>query len=460
MFGIRDFHRDHHQLFFEYESGGLRFTNSLWYHDCDFFELEQRYGEATLRNIYFHIGAFEVNKLASLGMEPVTFGPFADLVTDEFASLWSQIVHKVWAQWRFENGRPFAAPPSILDPPRPSESRPAEVKAGPQRYLAFCGGGKDSLVSSRLLEHAGVAYDSFVYASSIYGDLAAQHRLIDGLVEHLGTSHVRRLSLFDDFLQSPVLALEDTGGVRTLTAAETPSSLFEALPLVLQHGYRYLVLGHERSADVGNLIWQETGEDVNHQWGKSTEAETLLAAYIADHLVGDCTFFSILKPINDVTIFSLLAEEPFEVVATTHSCNVAKPWCRRCPKCVYVWLNYLAYLDAESVRALFGENLFETPANERDLRMMAGLGEHTPFECIGQVEESRLALDRCRAKGLSGSLLDGIARMTAAERDAAIARFTQVDDAYPGLPDEIRSAVLGRQRSAAERVATDLRSSL
>ncbi len=27
---------------------------------------------------------------------------------------------------------------------------------------------------------------------------------------------------------------------------------------------------------------------------------------------------------------------------------------------------------------------------------MVGLGEHTPFECIGQVEESRLALALCR----------------------------------------------------------------
>jgi hypothetical protein len=345
----------------------------------------------------------------------------------------------------------------VVDPLAAGAPGPASVAPGRSAYLAFCGGGKDSLVSARLLEHAGVGYDAFVYASSAYGDLASQHRLVDRLLEHLRPGAVRRASIFDDFLGSPVLELGADRGIRTVAAAETPSSLFEALPLVLEHGYRYLVLGHEKSADTGSLVWDVTGEEINHQWGKSTAAEGLLAAYIRDHLVAGCSFFSILKPIHDVTIFELLADEPFEAVASTHSCNVAKPWCRRCPKCVYVWLNYLAYLPADAVAAMFGEDLFAVAANERDLRMLAGVEAHPPFECVGHVGETRLALERCRAKGLTGPLLEAIPVLAPDERAQAVDRFTRVDEGYRGLPGELRGPVLARQRQAAARAGVALR---
>jgi hypothetical protein len=451
MLRIRDFHRDRHQLFFEYEADGLRFTNALWYHDCDLRGLERQYGERVLRNVYFHIGAFEVNKLASLGASQVSFGPFADLVTPAFAEVWTEVVQRVWAQWRFENGRPDWRPPEIVDPPGESPG-PVGVRAGDRPYLSFCGGGKDSLVSARLLEQAGAGYDAFVYASSTYGDCARQHALVDGLVAHLTPGTVRRLTIFDDFMPSPVLALHPELHVRTLTAAETPASVFEALPVVLEHGYRHLVLGHERSADVGNLVWARTGEDVNHQWGKSAEAEHLLARHLVEELVGDCSLFSILKPVHDPVIFGLLSSEPFEVVTATHSCNVDKPWCRRCAKCVYVWLSGLAYLDAGEVAAWFGDDLFRLDETAAMVRGLAGLGEHRPFECVGEVGETRLALERCRAKGLAGPVLAEIPPMSPADRDAAVHRFLEVDDGYAGLPREIRGAVLAAQRSAAERL--------
>lgn len=450
---IAGFTRDRHQLFFQHRANDLTFTTSLWYHDCDLVELEERFGEEVLQRIYFHIGAFEINKLASLAPQTVSFGPFAPFVTADFVDLWSTITRNVWAQWRFENDLPDTMPPRVIDPIVEGGAPPIEVPEGERSFLAFCGGGKDSLVAARLLEAADVEYESFVYASSIYGNLDAQHAIIDRLIEHLAPSAVRRVSIFDDFLDSPVLQLDPELGVHTLTAAETPSSIFEALPLVLQHGTRHLVLGHERSADVGNLVWDRTGEEVNHQWGKSTEAELLLAGYVREHLISSCSFFSILKPINDVVIFSLLAQEAPDAIAATHSCNVSKPWCRRCPKCVYVWLSYLAYLDEDLVTAMFGEDLFEVEENREDLLMMAGLGAHTPFECIGQIEETRLALQRCRAKGMTGRLLDLIPPLDPAEVARSAARFTQVDASYPGLPPEIRDVVLDRQLAAAQRAA-------
>ena len=98
-------------------------------------------------------------------------------------------------------------------------------------------------------------------------------------------------------------------GVQTVTAAETLSSIFAALPILLQHGYSHIVLGHEASANRGNLIWAATGEEVNHQWGKSQAAERLLRAYVQKELVSDLGLFSLLMPIFDVVIFELLRRD-------------------------------------------------------------------------------------------------------------------------------------------------------
>ena len=230
--------------------------------------------------------------------------------------------------------------------------------------------------------------------------------MLDSLLDHGSPRHRRRLWIFDDFLESPVLQLGLDDGPKTLTAAETPSSIFTAIPFALQHGYLYFSLGHERSADTGQVFWKKTGEDVNHQWGKSLEAEELLNNYVQENLVSNLTYFSILKPIYDVMIFNLLRQD-LDAVPYTHSCNEAKPWCKKCPKCAYVWLNYMAWLPVELVNEIFEDtNLFDTEENQKTFMQLIGAADQLPFECIGQANESRLAFEMCHRKGLEGKAMD------------------------------------------------------
>lgn len=227
------------------------------------------------------------------------------------------------------------------------------------------------------------------------------------LLDHGSPQHRRLLWVFDDFLDSPVLHLGIKKGIpKTLTAAETPSSVFTAIPFALQYGYRYLQLGHERSADTGQVIWDKTGENVNHQWGKSLYAEELINNYIQRNLVGNLCYYSILKPIYDVLIFNLLRRD-LGAVIDTHSCNEKKPWCHRCPKCAYVWLNYMAWLPTEIVNDVFeGVNLFNIEENQNIYLQLIGASSQLPFECIGQAEESQLAFELCRLKGIGGKAMD------------------------------------------------------
>jgi len=433
--------RSRHQLVFDFGIDGLQFRTTCWYGDVDLVDLEARVGAETFERLALHVAAFEINKVASLRPDRLDLGPLGRHVTPALEALWREVFTGVWAQWRFENDLPDYHGPSLATSASAS-SAPIEVEAGDAEILAFCGGGKDSLVALDLLEEAGLAFSTLAYSSSIYGRADPQHALIDRLTDHFSPRSRHRQWIYDDFMDSPVLDLEPPPGIHTLTAAETPASVFAALPVALAHGYTSLCLAHEKSADVGNLSWAATGEEVNHQWGKSTEAEALLDDYVRTELLANVTYFSILKPVHDLVIFNALERRP-DAVAATHSCNLVKPWCNRCAKCAYVFLNYSAYLPTELVAKVFPVNLFDVPENVEHLRGLLGLAEHTPFECVGQVEESRLAFAVCARRGLRGRALDELVGPAILDDPAAVVdSFSTVDSSYRRMPDNVGSRVL------------------
>lgn len=426
-------------LHLSYEVAGLRFGNTIWYEDVDFDDLAARFGRDQIRNICFHIAAFEINKLCSLKPAVIDWGPFADLATPSFKALWERIYRNVWAQWRFENDEPDYHGPAMTA----SEdfNTPAVIAghAHTDRFLSFCGGGKDSLVAMKLLSDVGADFGTLAYSTSFYGLAKLQHRLIEKLIDNYGVKTRHRQWIFDDFLDSPVLELRPDLKVKTVTAAETPSSVFGALPYVLKHGYRYVSLAHERSADAPQVVWDKTGEPVNHQWGKSYEAESLINTYIQNVLVRDFSYFSILKPVYDVSIFAALRGSEHAVVHT-HSCNIEKPWCRRCAKCLYVWLGYTAFLGPETVRGAFGdENLYDVKDNVFLFRQLVGLESQLPFECIGEADEAALFMTMARSKGYRGRAFDACAEaIKSLKMGEVLDRYLAVGLSDAGIPDTIR----------------------
>lgn len=439
-----------HQLVMRFALDDLEFSTVYWYLDVDLVDLDRRYGREFMERVHVHTALFELNKVASLRPHVIDLGPYARHHTEALERLWRTVFHKVWAQWRYENDLPDVDPP-------PWASRASAESAPPRRrdgdsgeHLLFCGGGKDSLVSMKLFERGDVPFASLAYASSVYGSARPQLDRIDGLLDEGAPRRRHRMIVLDDFFDAPVLALYgERFGVRSVTAAETPSSVFGAVPILLACGYPSAVLGNEASANTGNLIWAKTGEEVNHQWGKSVAAERLLDGYIRSQLCEDTGIFSVLMPLHDVAIFSLLRRDP-GALARAHSCNVQKPWCRRCAKCAYVWLGYRAHLPDETVRAIFPEDLLEVPENRGFFRDMVGLGAHTPFECIGQIDESRLALLLCRARGLLGPAGRALAeQLPPLDVPGVLDRLLAVNLAESRLPEHVSTAVAPQMYAAA-----------
>ena len=430
----------------------LRFHVTVWYEDIDLTALARTHGDEAMERIAVHVALFQMNAACSLRPDVIELGRYAKYLTADLISLWRTVFHHVWAQWRYEHDLPAYGGPRFVDPVAPS-APPLRAPDGAVELLAFCGGGKDSLVSLKLLERARLPFATLGYAHSIYGAAEPQHALLDRVGAVSARVRAERQWVIDDLLDAPVARLRPELGVKYILAAETPASVFAAVPLALARGYRGLVVGHEASANTGNLEWN--GEVVNHQWGKGWDAEQLLDRYVQRALVANLRYFSVLQPIHDEVIFELLTRDA-ELAALTHSCNVKKPWCGTCAKCAYVWLQFAAHLPAAVVEATFGSDVGERPDNERWFHEMLGLAEHTPFECVGSAPEARLALTVARARGIGGPRLARYAAAVGPVDVAAVAAPLLEVGTHHGMPAHVAAGVMPQLTAAAAAAAMRL----
>ena len=434
----------------------LRFHVTVWYENLSLDALAREYGDELMERLAVHIALFQLNAVASLRPDRIELGKYARHATPELIALWKTVFFHVWGQWRWEHDLPDYRGPEFSDAPSGiAAPAPVAVTPGDIELLAFCGGGKDSLVALKLLERAGLPFATLGYSHSIYGGAEHQHALLDRLGNASARVRAERQWIYDDFLDSPVARLRPSLGVKSLLAAETPASVFAALPLALARGYRGLVLAHERSANSGNLVWDKTGEEINHQWGKGWEAEQLLETYVRKHLLSNVHYFSVLEPVADEVIFQLLMRDA-ELAPLTHSCNVRKPWCGECAKCAYVWLQMAAHLSPDLVRATFGADIGENPVNERWFREMLGLADHTPFECVGSAPEARIALALARAKAggvASGPRMTGYAELVGPIDVRTVAAPYVTVGAQHAMPAHVAAGVMPQLEAAATAAA-------
>ncbi len=432
----------------------LRFHVTVWYEDVDLDALAATYGDELLERLAVHVALFQLNAACSLRPDTIELGRYARYLTADLAATWRTVFRNVWAQWRWEHDLPDYDGPVFVDPVQPAPP-PALVPDGPVELLAFCGGGKDSLVAAKLLERAALPFATLGYSHSIYGPAAPQHALLDRLGVVTARVRAERQWVIDDLLDAPVARLRPARGVKSILAAETPASIFATLPLALARGYRGLVVAHEQSANAANLTWEKTGEAVNHQWGKSWDAEQLLDGYVRRALLANVRYFSLLQPVHDEVIFELLAHDG-GLAPLTHSCNVKKPWCGTCAKCAYVWLQMAAHLPREVVEATFGVDVGELAANEPNFRELLGLAAHAPFECVGSPPEARVALTLARARGWSGDRLATYAAAVGPIDVAAVAApFVEVGVRH-GMPPHVATPIVAQLTDAAANAAIRL----
>lgn len=156
-------------------------------------------------------------------------------------------------------------------------------------------------------------------------------------------------------------------------------------------GIPNIVLSNESSANETNV----PGTNINHQYSKSLEFELDFAGYIRQYISPDIRYFSLLRPFSEIHIAKIFSQYK-KYYSIFKSCNVGSKtdvWCGNCPKCLFVYIMMLAFMNPSELKSIFGKDML----NDADLvpifRGLVGLDKVKPFECVGTIEEVNVALN-------------------------------------------------------------------
>ena len=317
---------------------------------------------------------------------------------------------------------------SIVAADRAPEPRTAPTR--PHRALIPFGGGLDSIVTVEGVRDAVPDSALFVVSQGVRFDAIETAAAVTGLPV---VRAERRLD--DKVLRSREL------GFRNGHVPVTGIISAIAVAAAVRDGRDAVVMSNEWSASSGNTV--KDGRSVNHQWSKSLAFEDLFRAALDEALPTPFDYFSWLRPFSELWV-----ADRFAGLGGYHrafrSCNRAfhidrtqrlDHWCGRCDKCCFIDLILAPFLDRSELVAVFDGR---EPLTDRSLidsfRALLDLsGEIKPFECVGDVDECRVAV------------------LLAAARD------DRAEDALlQELADEVRPVVGGDGRAPGETLLRPL----
>ena len=253
----------------------------------------------------------------------------------------------------------------------------------PKRSLLLNGAGKDSILSAEMLKASSTLFDFFAFAPT------PAHKRIAKLVgaESINVSR-RRDPWLDAIMQGAYPS------VSTFT--------FIAVLLAELLGYDQIVFSNERSADFGNFDY--LGLPVNHQWCKSSEAEKMINNYIQEYITPDISTQSLLRQFSEMEIVKRFVEYP-EYLYHVTSCNSyywlpriqqrlqrTNYWCNECPKCVFLFACFSAFLPKKEVVSIFRADLYTKKRHLPLFKRILGVEGFKPLDCVGEPEEMILAM--------------------------------------------------------------------
>ncbi len=176
-----------------------------------------------------------------------------------------------------------------------------------------------------------------------------------------------------------------------ITAIVTAAAVLAAAAL----GRGTVLVANEASADAPTRV--VGGWRINHQYSKTSAFAALQAAALAESGAG-VRVVSLIRPLGELAVARAAAALPGLTAAVT-SCNAAfsltaptSAWCGACPKCRFVQLALAPFTSRARLVADLGFDALGDPAQVEGFRALLDPATR-PFECVGTVEESRLALE-------------------------------------------------------------------
>ena len=319
----------------------------------------------------------------------IRVGPEA--LSPEDASFWTEVYTKGLGEFFYRNGIDPTGAVTIEGSARSTAPPAAARGEGP--VLVLWGGGKDSVVSERVLAQAGEPHELLTIGRGGW-EWIGRSASLTGVPHHV----VERR------LDPRLFELNAAGALN----GHVPVSAYLAAAGVLVAsltGRRAVIASNEAGASQGNTTWH--GIDVNHQWSKSLEFERGFSGWLARQVEDGPRYFSLLRPLGELRIVKAFTSHPRFFTSVT-SCNrnfsqtgpAATRWCLTCPKCVFVALMARPWLDDSAYHSLFGGDPLADPANCELVEELLGVRGVKPFECVGTPEETAAALHLAKTRGV------------------------------------------------------------
>jgi hypothetical protein len=263
--------------------------------------------------------------------------------------------------------------------------------------LALQSGGKDSLLTASLLQERGKSFMSWYVASSNH-----HPEILDEIGSRLAIS-VR--SIDRSGLQK---ALEDGAKNGHVPVTYIIQSLAVIQAILLSKDVILVSIAHEGEESHGYI-----GDmAVTHQWSKTWAAELAFSDYVSRYISPDLNIGSPLRCYNELRVAELFVNHSWKKYGRDFSsCNEANyqqgndnsvlEWCGNCPKCANSYLLFAPFIPASELNSMFdGQDLFAKSSLEHIFKGLLGIdGVSKPFECIGEIEELRLAYQRSQTNG-------------------------------------------------------------
>jgi len=275
-------------------------------------------------------------------------------------------------------------PATEPDPTSPRDAAPRlkeQVRDLPSGTLVTVGGGKDSAVTLAL----AARHDPDAMALSVNPR--------DPMRATAAWAGVG-LAIIERELDPRLLELNGAGAINghvPITAIVTSAAAVAAAAL----GLGTVLVSNEASADAPT---RTVGDwHINHQFSKTSAFERLLGDALTEAGT-QVQVVSLLRPLSELAIARAAARLP-GLTAQVTSCNAAYSmrapvagWCGSCAKCRFVQLVLAPFSIRETLVADLGFDALADPDQIAGFAAMLD-ADTKPFECVGTVEEVRLALD-------------------------------------------------------------------
>jgi len=258
------------------------------------------------------------------------------------------------------------------------------------------GGGKDSITTAEILKKKDEDFETWTVGN---------YPFFDSMIQKIGKKHLNVRRNID-----PKLFELNTKGALNGHVPISAILAFLGVTSAILRGKQNVILSNENSANEPNLEFK--GIMINHQYSKSLEFEADFQTYVHENISPDVNYFSFLRPLSELKIAEIFCKKFLDTYAHDFSsCNtnfkirnlkseIQNPhWCKKCPKCAFVFMLFAPFTEREKLIEIFGGNLFSDTELYPIFSQLLGKTETKPFECVGEINEVKRALILAKETG-------------------------------------------------------------